>query len=68
MKIGDIITCINKEWKYHELTSNKNYKILKIQDDMILIKNNNNEIGWYFNWRFITLKQNRKLKLINLKS
>ena len=74
MKIGNIITCIintnenNTHFFINTLTTNKTYKILQIQDNLILIKNDYNEIVWYYCWRFITLKQNRKQKLLKLKS
>ena len=44
MKIGNIITCINTNennthFFINTLTTNKTYKILQIQDNLILIKN-----------------------------
>ena len=49
MKIGNIITCINTNennthFFINTLTTNKNYKIVQIQDNLILIKNDYNEI------------------------
>ena len=49
MKIGNIITCINTNennthFFINTLTTNKTYKILQIQDNLILIKNDYNEI------------------------
>ena len=49
MKIGNIITCINTNennthFFINTLTTNKTYKILQIQDNLILIKNHYNEI------------------------
>jgi len=78
MKEGDIVICINIDdsddyWTTRRddlsfLILNKKYKIIgiSIMGTTILIDDSINRPRWYYKWRFVTLKQLRKIKLDKL--
>jgi len=72
MNIGDIVICIDTtKLKYSSLIINNKYQIIDIDDNIdILIKiiNEYNEPAWFYKNRFITLKNQRKLKLENIEN
>lgn len=72
MKINDPVICIDTDFIIvnKSLTLNKTYTILSIPDstDRILIINNLGKQEWYYKHRFISLKQQRKDKLLQLKT
>lgn len=70
MKEGEYVTCINiqslkgSDAQYHNLKKYKYYKIIEVSEkSTIQIRDENDELNWYYQWRFKTIKEIRKEKL-----
>ena len=71
MKIYDTVICVDTDYLLinNDLTLNKTYTTLNISDEpthRLLILNDFGKQEWYYNHRFISLKQQRKNKILQL--